>query len=100
MTPLFRAGLVDELHLTICPKIFGGRRAPTIADGLGAKKLSARRARAKIRTSVWGRVVPGLSQEKQISARALRGGSQLPDELRAVSDARASNQSKSERRLR
>ena len=31
---LFRAGLVDELHLTICPKIFGGRNAPTIADGM------------------------------------------------------------------
>jgi riboflavin-specific deaminase-like protein len=30
---LIRAGLVDELHLTICPKIFGGRNAPTIADG-------------------------------------------------------------------
>lgn len=37
---LFRAGLVDELHLTICPKIFGGRMAPTIADGIGALKLS------------------------------------------------------------
>jgi riboflavin biosynthesis pyrimidine reductase len=36
---LFRAGLVDELHLTICPKIIGGRLAPTIADGLGALKL-------------------------------------------------------------
>ncbi len=36
---LFRAGLVDELHLTICPKIFGGRPAPTIADGRGAGDL-------------------------------------------------------------
>jgi len=36
---LFRAGLVDELHLTICPKIFGGRRAPTIADGSGFPHL-------------------------------------------------------------
>jgi riboflavin-specific deaminase-like protein len=36
---LFRAGLVDEIHLTICPKIFGGRIAPTIADGLGFPKL-------------------------------------------------------------
>jgi riboflavin-specific deaminase-like protein len=37
---LFRAGLVDELHLTICPKIFGGRRAPTIADGVGFQHLA------------------------------------------------------------
>ena len=37
---LFRAGLVDEIHLTICPKIFGGRTAPTIADGLGCPRLS------------------------------------------------------------
>lgn len=36
---LFRAGLVDELHLTICPEIFGGRRAPTIADGRGSNRL-------------------------------------------------------------
>jgi 2,5-diamino-6-(ribosylamino)-4(3H)-pyrimidinone 5'-phosphate reductase len=36
---LFRAGLVDEVHLTICPKIFGDRHAPTIADGLGFSRL-------------------------------------------------------------
>ena len=37
---LFRAGLVNELHLTICPKIFGGRNAPTIADGTGVRNLA------------------------------------------------------------
>lgn len=37
---LFRSGLVDELHLTLCPKIFGGRPAPTIAEGAGAVRLS------------------------------------------------------------
>lgn len=37
---LIRAGVVDELHLTICPKIFGGRTAPTIADGIGVKRLA------------------------------------------------------------
>jgi riboflavin biosynthesis pyrimidine reductase len=31
---------VDELHLTICPKIFGGRTAPTIVEGSGFEKLS------------------------------------------------------------
>jgi riboflavin-specific deaminase-like protein len=37
---LFRAGLVDEINLTICPKIFGGRHAPTISDGLGCPHLA------------------------------------------------------------
>ena len=37
---LFRAGLVDELHLTICPRVIGGRKAPTIADGLGFTRLA------------------------------------------------------------
>ena len=36
---LFRARVVDELHLTVCPKIFGGRNAPTIADGAGVARL-------------------------------------------------------------
>jgi riboflavin-specific deaminase-like protein len=38
---LFRARLVDELHLTLCPLIFGGRTAPTIAEGLGVPHLAA-----------------------------------------------------------
>jgi riboflavin-specific deaminase-like protein len=36
---LFRADLVNEIRLTICPQIFGGRSAPTIADGQGFTKL-------------------------------------------------------------
>jgi len=37
---LISAGLVDELNLTICPKIFGGQNAPTIADGSGFSRLA------------------------------------------------------------
>jgi 2,5-diamino-6-(ribosylamino)-4(3H)-pyrimidinone 5'-phosphate reductase len=37
---LLRAGLVNELHLTISPTIFGGRTAPTLADGRGQLRLS------------------------------------------------------------
>ena len=48
---MIRAGLLDELHLTICSSIFGGRNAPTLADGRGfatlgaAKRFSLRSAR-------------------------------------------------------
>src|SRR5262249_24574788 len=38
---LFQAGVVDELHLTICPKIIGGRYAPTLADGENVTALAA-----------------------------------------------------------
>ena len=37
---LFRQGLVDELYQTVCPLIFGGRDAPTLADGRGVDSLS------------------------------------------------------------
>jgi riboflavin-specific deaminase-like protein len=37
---LFRAGVVDEVHVTVCPKVFGGRVAPTLADGSGAETLA------------------------------------------------------------
>ena len=37
---LFRAGLVDELHLSICPLVFGGATAPSIADGPWSVALS------------------------------------------------------------
>ena len=47
---LFRAGLVDELHLTICPHIFGGRAAPTIAEGRGFAKL-ANAARLQLKSA-------------------------------------------------
>ena len=36
---LFRRLFVDELHLTICPRIFGGRDAPTLADGAPEGRL-------------------------------------------------------------
>ena len=50
---LFRAGLVDELHLTICPIIFGGRHAATPADGRGFDQLA--RAYA-MRLHSWKRI--------------------------------------------
>lgn len=37
---MIEANLVDEIHLTICPRIFGGAAAPTIADGAGFARLA------------------------------------------------------------
>jgi 5-amino-6-(5-phosphoribosylamino)uracil reductase len=37
---MVRAGTMDELHLTICPVIFGGRSSPTIAEGGKVLKLA------------------------------------------------------------
>src|SRR5579872_4414475 len=37
---LFEAGLVNEVHVTLCPVIFGGRTAPTLADGRGFVRLA------------------------------------------------------------
>ncbi len=41
---LFAANLVDEIQLTLCPFVFGGRHAPTLADGLGVPRLAQARS--------------------------------------------------------
>jgi 2,5-diamino-6-(ribosylamino)-4(3H)-pyrimidinone 5'-phosphate reductase len=38
---ILETGVVDELYVTICPVIFGGRYAPTLADGDGIQSLTA-----------------------------------------------------------
>jgi 2,5-diamino-6-(ribosylamino)-4(3H)-pyrimidinone 5'-phosphate reductase len=40
---LFADDLIDEIHLTICPKIVGGKAAPTIADGADPLRLAQAR---------------------------------------------------------
>jgi 5-amino-6-(5-phosphoribosylamino)uracil reductase len=45
---LFRHDVVDEVYLTLCPLLFGGRDAPTMADGKGVASLAeATRLRLK-----------------------------------------------------
>jgi len=62
---LFRANLVDEIHLTICPKIVGGRTAPTIADGHGFSKLAlARQFRLQSLHALKGELFTVLSRSK------------------------------------
>jgi len=36
---LLHENLVDEIYMTLCPTIFGGRNAPTMADGIGIDSL-------------------------------------------------------------
>ena len=36
---LIEARLVDEIYVTLCPVIFGGQHAPTMADGVGFPRL-------------------------------------------------------------
>jgi riboflavin-specific deaminase-like protein len=36
---LFQAGVVDEVYQTVCPLVFGGRNAPTLADGPGVRDV-------------------------------------------------------------
>lgn len=37
---LFRADVVDEFQVTICPRLFGGRAAPTLVEGQGFPRLA------------------------------------------------------------
>ena len=37
---LIHSGVVDEMHMTICPLVLRGRRAPTICDGEGARSIA------------------------------------------------------------
>lgn len=36
---LIQQGLVNEIYVTLCPAILGGRTAPTMVDGLGVKAM-------------------------------------------------------------
>jgi riboflavin-specific deaminase-like protein len=86
---LFRAGLVDELHLTICPRIFGGRTAPTLADGAGSRCLAdATPFRLRSRRQV--------GDELFLVYEAVRAVESPP----RASTHRAINQSRSDRRLK
>jgi 5-amino-6-(5-phosphoribosylamino)uracil reductase len=44
---MLQAGLIDEIYLTVCPYIFGGRTAPTSFDGAGFDRDHVRRLALK-----------------------------------------------------
>ena len=49
---LLTAGLVNEIHQTICPLLLGGRAAPTLADGAGISNL---KEAVQLRLKSWRR---------------------------------------------
>jgi riboflavin-specific deaminase-like protein len=75
---LFRAGLVREVHLTLCPVIMGGRAAPTAADGQGFETLAdATRLRVKSRRRVGDEMflvyeVEGAAAERGSATRSIQ----------------------------
>jgi 5-amino-6-(5-phosphoribosylamino)uracil reductase len=44
---MLQAGLIDEIYLTLCPLVFGGRTAPTSFDGAGFSRDHVRRLALK-----------------------------------------------------
>jgi 5-amino-6-(5-phosphoribosylamino)uracil reductase len=44
---MLQAGLIDEIYLTVCPFIFGGRAAPTSFDGAGFTRENVRKLALK-----------------------------------------------------
>jgi 2,5-diamino-6-(ribosylamino)-4(3H)-pyrimidinone 5'-phosphate reductase len=46
---LISAGVVDEIHITVCPLVLRGRSAPTFCDGKGAASLK-RATRLKLKS--------------------------------------------------
>ncbi len=44
---MLEAGLIDEIYLTVCPFIFGGRTAPTSFDGAGFTREHVRKLALK-----------------------------------------------------
>jgi 5-amino-6-(5-phosphoribosylamino)uracil reductase len=54
---MLEAGLIDEIYLTVCPFIFGGRTAPTSFDGAGFTREHVRKLALKThRQSVSGEI--------------------------------------------
>ncbi len=52
-TALIRQNLVDEIYVTLCPLIFGGRNAPTLADGIG---VSGVQQATRLKLKSWKRL--------------------------------------------
>ena len=78
---LFRADLVDELHLTICPRLVGGWSSPTIVDGIGQSHLAyASNLRLTRRRSCRGEIFLVYARHPKATADALpRHPSRFPD---------------------
>jgi 2,5-diamino-6-(ribosylamino)-4(3H)-pyrimidinone 5'-phosphate reductase len=89
---LFRQGLVDEIYLTISPLVFGGRNAPTMADGAGVAKVNqATRLRLKSLRRIGDELFLVYQVRKTSPRLALRPDttSETPKEQRPARGSRA-----------
>ncbi|MBI3869045.1 MAG: dihydrofolate reductase family protein [Verrucomicrobia bacterium] len=72
---LFAADLVDEIHVTWCPWIFGGRTSPTLAEGVGFGSLAeARRFRLSSVRQRGKELFLRFVRESRALARSAKGG--------------------------
>jgi riboflavin-specific deaminase-like protein len=70
---LLAADFVDELHLTVCPLLMGGRSAPSIADGEGPKKLADAKTFRLVGTKRRGRELFTIYVRDRSAPRSIRG---------------------------
>jgi riboflavin-specific deaminase-like protein len=82
---MFRSGLVDELRVTLCPRVFGGNASPTIADGSpGNLEDAFRLGRPEVRSHggelyvTWKSVRAESTNAQSGKPRSLAPGSRRP----------------------
>ena len=86
---LLRQDLVDQIYLTLCPIILGGRQAPTLADGMGVERLDhATRLKLKFANRAGNELFLVYSVVRGINGAAVLS-TQMPESARRPAPFRA-----------